>query len=301
MSAVKNRGLGRGLDAIFDVSPKSSSSSNPLGSAPARSSISEVKLELISPNPSQPRKDFDQEALAELSESISSLGLVQPITVKRQDDGRYIIISGERRYRASKMAGLVAIPAYVRDVDDGKILEMALVENIQRQDLNAVEIAISLQRLLEEFAITQEELAQRVGKKRSTVANYIRLLKLPAEVQLAVQRDVISMGHAKALINLPGSIKQLQILERIIEKGLSVRQTEELVKLLLQEKQSEQEAVEQVAYPPIYGQLMGHLERHFTQGVSIKRTKRGDGKIIINFKSDDDINNIVSSFEQFNK
>ncbi len=295
MSKVRSRGLGRGLDAIFDVNVKSRTHEEK-----STSSISEIELDMIVPNPSQPRKDFDEDALSELADSILSLGLVQPITVNAEDGGKYTIISGERRYRASKMAGLTSIPAYLRSVDDGKVLEMALVENIQRQDLNPVEIAISLQRLLEEFAITQEELAKRVGKKRSTVANYIRLLKLPAEVQLAVQSDLISMGHAKALINLPGSIKQINLLKRIIEKGLSVRQTEELVKQATAEK-GEVAPKEEIDYPEVYVQLVDHLERHFTQDISIKRGKKGDGKIIIGFKSDDDINNIVSRFEQFEK
>lgn len=293
MSVTKNKGLGRGLDAIFDIEIKNKA-------AAKRSSIDEIDIENIVPNPSQPRTLFDEDALAELAESISSLGLVQPITVKSEEGGKYTIISGERRYRASKMAGLTSIPAYIRTVDDGKVLEMALVENIQRQDLNPVEIALSLHRLLEEFSITQEELAQRVGKKRSTIANYIRLLKLPAEIQLALQGEVITMGHAKALVNIASSSKQLSVLKRIIKHSLSVRQTEELVKSLTSQK-SEKAAPTEEEYPEIYVRLVDYLERHFTQSISIKRTKAGEGKIIIGFKSDDDINDIINRFEQIEK
>ncbi len=295
MSTVKNKGLGRGLNAIFDVEIK-----NKQAAAKISDSISEIDLDLVTPNPSQPRTTFDQQALEELSVSIKSLGLVQPITVNSNPDGSYTIISGERRYRAAKMAGIKSLPAYVRTENDAMVQQMALVENIQRQDLNPLEIAISLERLLEEFEITQEELATKVGKKRSTVTNYIRLLRLPAEVQLALSTDIISMGHAKALVNVDSQLKQLSLLKRIVAKSLSVRQTEELVKSLSEVKEKPQPAKDE-EYPEIYVRLVDQLERYLTQDISIKRSKNGDGKIVIGFKSDEDINNIISRFEQFEK
>ncbi|MDE7134276.1 MAG: ParB/RepB/Spo0J family partition protein, partial [Rikenellaceae bacterium] len=201
---TKPKGLGRGLGAILDIKEYDN------GSKPViREGVEEISLSLIKPNPTQPRRDFDEESLAELAGSIRTLGLIQPLTVRKESDDMYTIISGERRYRASQMAGLESVPVYVRKVDDNVMLEMALVENIQRQDLNALEIAFTFQRLMEECDITQEALADRVGKKRSTVANYVRLLKLPAELQAALQNDIITMGHARALLAVESRAKQL--------------------------------------------------------------------------------------------
>ena len=218
---MKQKGLGRGLDAIFgtgaiDVKAK------------PMSHMTEIAIGDIVPNPTQPRKQFDEESLGELADSIRVLGLIQPITVKAEGD-RYIIISGERRWRAAKAAGLETVPAYIREVDDTNLHAMALVENIQRQDLNAIEVALGLQRLVDECGLTQDELADKVGKKRSTVANYMRLLKLPDEVQLAVKEGIISMGHAKAIASVEKPSQQLLVLKKCVRNNLSVRQAEELV------------------------------------------------------------------------
>lgn len=222
----KTTGLGKGLSAIFDIEN--------LSNAPRKSfqsgGISEIAIENITPNASQPRTVFEPEALAELSQSISRLGVIQPITVKELDNGKYFIISGERRYRASLAAGLTSIPAYVRPAENEMLLEMALVENIQREDLGPMEIAVTMQHLVQEYRLTQEQLAERIGKKRSTVANYLRLLKLPAEIQFALREELITMGHARALITLEKAEQQVKLLARIIDSALSVRQVEEIVK-----------------------------------------------------------------------
>ena len=211
MTTQKKKGLGRGLDAIFGTDEA------PLQARPMNR-MAEIAVADIMPNPSQPRTQFDQEALSELAASISQLGVIQPITVKRCDGGKYIIISGERRWRASQAAGLATLPAYIREVDDSNLHAMALVENIQRQDLNAIEIALGMQRLIDECGLTQEAMAEKVGKKRSTVSNYMRLLSLPAEVQLALKEGVITMGHAKAIAGIPAE-SQLRALRRCIKRG----------------------------------------------------------------------------------
>ncbi|WP_418561304.1 ParB/RepB/Spo0J family partition protein, partial [Rikenella microfusus] len=225
----KTTGLGKGLGAIFEIEelniPKQTAASR------RDNTVADIELARIVPNPGQPRTLFDEEALEELAQSISRLGVIQPITVKRienpeKDGAEYMIISGERRFRASQIAGLDTIPAYVREANDQTLLEMALVENIQREDLGAIEVALSLQRLIDECSLTQEILAERVGKKRSTIANYIRLLKLPAQIQSALNNDMISMGHARALLGLPGERQQLAMLAKIVKGHLSVRQTE---------------------------------------------------------------------------
>ena len=223
---MKNKGLGRGLDAIFGLD----GANIDVKSTPM-SSMREIELSKIIPNPTQPRATFDDEALTELADSIRTLGVIQPITVKRNTDNEYVIISGERRWRASKAAGLATIPAYIREVDDANLHAMALVENIQRQDLNAIEIALGLQRLVDECGLTQDSLAEKVGKKRSTVANYMRLLRLPDEVQLALKEGLISMGHAKAIAGVPDE-KQLALLKRCLKKALSVRQAEEMARAM---------------------------------------------------------------------
>ena len=221
---AKTKGLGRGLGAIFEIEGSA------LPEKTKRSAFEEIEIDRIAPNPKQPRTHFGEQALDELAESIRTLGVIQPITVRKEADGRYTIISGERRWRASKLAGLTSMPAYIREADEESMLAMAIVENIQRQDLNAIEVALSLQRLVDECHLTQDSLGERVGKKRSTVANYLRLLKLPVEVQLAVREELISMGHARALINLESEQQQIALLKKTIKKGLSVRQVEEAVK-----------------------------------------------------------------------
>ncbi len=290
MNKPKTERLGRGLDAIFEIENIN---------APVKSksnAFDQIELSKIFPNPNQPRTSFDEEALAELSDSISKLGVIQPITVKKNDNGTFMIISGERRFRASQLAGLETIPAYVREVDDQTLIEMALVENIQREDLNAIEIALSLQRLIDECNLKQETLAERVGKKRSTISNYLRLLKLPNEVQLAVREELISMGHARAIINVENYADQIAILKKTIKKQLSVRQVEELVKKLSDKKENEKMADEE--YPETYTRLVEYLEKFFNQDISIKKNTKGKGKIVIGFNSDEEIAEILKTFEK---
>ncbi|MBE5033432.1 ParB/RepB/Spo0J family partition protein [Gallalistipes aquisgranensis] len=289
---AKNKGLGRGLGAIFELEGASVPGKHTV------SSMEEIELSLIDPNPKQPRTRFDEDALEELADSIKTLGVIQPVTVKKEPSGRFTIISGERRCRASQLAGLKTVPAYVREVDDQTLHEMALVENIQRQDLNAIEVALSLQRLVDECNLTQDTLASRVGKKRSTVANYMRLLKLPVEVQLALREDLISMGHAKAIASLPTPEAQLHLLRRTLKKSLSVRQTEELVRKMTDEESKRKKEVPEEEFPESYTKLVEQLERLFTEDISIRRNNNGGGKITIGFTSDEEIERFLHRFEQ---
>lgn len=285
---AKKQGLGRGLGAIFELENLN---------APEKSTVSsmeEIAISAIVPNPKQPRSHFDEDALEELADSIRALGVIQPVTVKKDKGGKYIIISGERRWRASQLAGLATIPAYIREVDDQNLHEMALVENIQRQDLNAIEVAISMQRLLDECNLTQDTLSSRIGKKRSTIANYMRLLKLPVEVQAAVKDEYISMGHAKAIASAPQEL-QVGVLKKVLKKNLSVRQTEEFVKSLSDKKAKPVIADEE--FPESYGKLVELLEQYFTQDIAIKKGKKGGGKIVIEFADDRDIENFIGRFE----
>lgn len=284
----KTTGLGKGLNAIFDIEN--------LNNAPRKSfrNMGTVELDLsnITPNPDQPRTVFEPTALEELTQSIRRLGVIQPITVKETAAGEYMIISGERRYRASKEAGMKSIPAYIRPAADESILEMALVENIQREDLGAMEIAITMQRLVDECNLTQEELSERIGKKRSTVANYLRLLKLPVEIQLALNEDAITMGHARSLLSLDSFDKQMKLLKRIIDSALSVRQVEEIVKQMV-DPAAKVPKEPDVEYPQSYTRLVERLEAIVGQNISIKRGAKGNGKIIIGFDSDSDIERIL--------
>ena len=281
----KSKGLGRGLGAIFEIEGKE------LPNKKSSHAFEEVPIASVVPNPKQPRTHFDEQALNELAESIRTLGVIQPLTVKKEADGKYTIISGERRWRASQLAGL---PVYIREADDQHVLEMAIVENIQRQDLNAIEVALSLQRLVDECDLKQESLGERIGKNRSTVANYMRLLKLPDKVQLAIREGLISMGHARALITVESPEEQLAILSKIIKKGLSVRQVEEMVKKL----HTPRPAKEEEEYPEEYAQLVELLEKLFSQEISIKKNNKGGGKIVIGFDSDEDVRTFVRKFEQ---
>lgn len=216
----KTLGLGRGLDALIDTTHVSTAGS---------SSISEIALDKIYANPDQPRHTFDEEALQELAQSIAEHGVISPITLRKDANNRYMIIAGERRYRAAKLAGLHAIPAYIRTAKDEQVMEWALIENIQREDLDAIEIALAYQRLMDEYNLTQERMSERVGKKRATVANYLRLLKLPAEIQLGIKEKKIDMGHARAILGSPSPEQQLLLYKKIVQNGLSVRKVEELV------------------------------------------------------------------------
>ena len=280
---MKQKGLGRGLDAIFGTD-KVSVKATPMNQ------MAEIAVSEIIPNPTQPRTQFDDEALTELASSISQLGIIQPITVKKGEGGKYIIISGERRWRASQMVGLETLPAYIREADDENLHAMALVENIQRQDLNAIEIALSMQRLIDECGLTQEAMAEKVGKKRSTVSNYMRLLNLPNEVQLALKEGLITMGHAKAIAGIDAE-KQVWALKKCIKKALSVRQAEELARKLAEQGDTTPALEEE--YPESYSRLVEKLERLFSENISIKRSKNGGGKIVIDFASDEDIDTFI--------
>jgi ParB family chromosome partitioning protein len=262
------------------------------------SEMTEIAVEDILPNPAQPRTSFDEEALDELADSIRQLGLIQPITVRRNGDGRYTIISGERRWRAAQRADLRHLPAYIREADDENLHAMALVENIQREDLNAIEIALGMQRLIDECHLTQDALSEKMGKKRSTVANYIRLLKLPDEVQYALKEGLISMGHAKAIAAAPEE-HRLRVLKRCVRKGLSVRQTEELARRMcaLAEAAADPAAAgEEEEYPESYTRLVEQLERVFSDQIAIRRTKNGGGRIVIGFTDDAQIEQFLRRF-----
>jgi ParB family chromosome partitioning protein len=285
----QQKGLGKGLSALFGE--------NIEAKAKPMEEMAEIRLSDIVPNPTQPRTEFDEEALEELADSIKQLGLIQPITVKR-DGEKYIIISGERRWRASEKAGLESVPAYIREVDDTTLHAMALVENIQREDLNAIEISLGMQRLIEECGLTQEALAERLGKKRSTVANYLRLLNLPEEVQFAIKGGIISMGHAKAIASAESKTKQLSLLKRCIKSSLSVRQLEELARLASEKKQRVAAPAIDEEYPESYSRLVEYLEKFFSQDIAIKRGKNGGGKIVIDFASDADIEKFVKKFSK---
>lgn len=281
------KGLGRGLDAIFG-SDAVDARLKPM------SRMAEIDIAEIIPNPTQPRTQFDEEALDELADSIRQLGIIQPVTVKKADGGKYIIISGERRWRAAQRADLKTLPAYIREVDDENLHAMALVENIQRQDLNAIEIALGMQRLIDECHLTQDALSEKVGKKRSSVSNYLRLLKLPDQVQLALKEGLISMGHAKAIAGVAPE-QQLRLLKKCIKKGLSVRQVEELARTLSQPAEAAQTA-EDEEYPESYARLVERLEGFFSQEISIKRAKNGGGRIVIGFDDDADIERFLERF-----
>ena len=285
---MKQKGLGRGLDAIFG-NDHLDAKLKPM------TEMAEIAVSEIIPNPTQPRTQFDEEALDELADSIRTLGVIQPITVKRQGDGKYIIISGERRWRAAQRADVATLPAYIREVDDENLHAMALVENIQRQDLNAIEIALGMQRLIEECNLTQDALSEKVGKKRSTVSNFLRLLKLPDEIQLALKEGLISAGHAKAIAGAPAD-RQLHLLKRCIKKDLSVRQIEELVRTLTEQPAEAAQNMEDEEYPESYSRLVEQLEKFFSQEISIKRSKNGGGRIVIGFDDDKDIEQFIERF-----
>lgn len=275
------------MDAIFGTE-KISVKATPMNQ------MAEIAIAQIKPNPQQPRTQFDDEALEELASSIRELGVIQPITVKKCSEGEYIIISGERRWRASQKVGLETIPAYVRDVDDENLHAMALVENIQRQDLNAIEIALGMQRLIDECGLTQEAMADKVGKKRSTVSNYMRLLNLPGEVQLALKEGLITMGHAKAIAGIEAE-RQVWALKRCIKKALSVRQMEELARKLAEEKPKAAQTEEE--YPESYLRLVEQMEQLFSENISIKRAKSGGGKIVIDFANDEEIASFIERLQ----
>src|SRR5205809_121441 len=255
-------------------------------------SVNRIPVDEIEANPKQPRHDFDEQSLHELASSVKRHDIIQPITVSKLPTGKYRLISGERRLRAAKMAGLKDIPAYVRQADDQQLLELALLENLQREDLNAMEIALSYKRMMEELNYTQEEVAERMGKERSTVANYIRLLKLPPDIQVAVRNGSISMGHARAIINVDLVDKQLFIFKEITNKGLSVRQTEELVRQLYK-PQAGAKTIAKPSLSPVYKKIEDNLSSHFGTKVIMKHAKNGTGSIAIEYYSLQELNKVL--------
>ena len=260
--------------------------------------VPKIRLEQIEVNPFQPRADFNKEALEELSASIKIHGVIQPITVRKISERKYQLISGERRLRASKMAGLEEIPAYVRTANDQEVVEMALIENIQREDLNSMEVALTYQRLIDECNLTHENLGDRLGKDRSTITNYLRLLKLPPEIQKALRDKILSMGHARAIISLPEVDKQLYVLKEINNKGLSVRKTEELVRLLSAGSSAKSNIKKEVALPVTYKNVQTKLMDIFETKVKIKKNTADKGEIIIPFYSVSDLNRLLDIIEK---
>lgn len=294
----KKNALGRGLDALITYNE---------GESQGSTSIIEVELDKIFPNPDQPRRAFDEESLEELSASIRKIGLIQPVTLRREEDGSYRIIAGERRYRASLMAGLTSIPAYIKAADDKELMEMALVENIQREDLNSIEIALAYQNLIESLSLTQEQLSERVGKKRTTITNYLRLLKLPAEVQMGVKDKKIDMGHARALVTMNDPVAQLSLYNLILEDGLSVRKVETIVREYAEgtpfhattEKQNEKKGAkgEKRSSESDFEALEQHLSDYFKSDVRFVCNRNGKGKITIPFSSSEDLQRIIGMFD----
>ena len=287
----KKKALGRGLSAILE-SPETDITSRDISGEYVVGAIAHVPVNQIEPNPFQPRTHFEESELAELTMSIQEQGIIQPITIRKLGYDKYQVIAGERRLKAAKMAGLTEIPAFIRIANDEQMLELALVENIQRQELNPLEIAISFQRLLEECQLNQEELSQKVGKDRSTVANYIRLLKLPTEIQIAIRNNKISMGHARALITINDTKTQLIILHRILEKKLSVRQVEEIVRNLTLANPGKKRN-ENPILPVKFEKIKETLNKKLNTEVDLKLNLHGNGAIIITFKSDEDFDRIV--------
>jgi ParB family transcriptional regulator, chromosome partitioning protein len=294
MEMTKKNALGRGLGALINGVEKEVLEKKVEANM-------DISIDSIDGNPFQPRTSFDEQALEELTISIKKLGIVQPLTVRETSGGRYQLIAGERRLRAARMAGLSHVPAYIRTADDQAMLELALVENIQREDLDAIEVAISFQRLIEECRLTQEQLSDRVGKQRSTVANYLRLLKLPAEIQLGIKNKHLMMGHARTLVNIEDPKKQINVYYKIIDGELSVRQSEELVRHLKSENNKDPEKIEKKRkLNDDFNQLSDHLNKIFSAKVNFRINEKGKGKIVIAFENPDEMERILGVFDRLN-
>ena len=296
MAVQKKFALGRGLDALISTDEIKTAGS---------SSINEIELSKISVNPNQPRREFDPIALQELADSIAEIGIIQPITLREINEGEYQIIAGERRYRASMQAGLTTIPAYVRTANDEHVMEMALIENIQREDLNSLEVALAYQHLIEQYNLTQEQLSERVGKKRTTIANYLRLLKLPAQIQVALKNHEIDMGHARAILALDDPKLQIKIFNEIQANGYSVRKVEEIIKAL-----SNGETVESAGkkikpqankLSEEYTMLQNHLCGFFGSKVQLSCSTKGKGKISIPFNNEEELEHIMEKLDSLKK
>ena len=288
--------LGRGLDALI-----STEAIRPAAS----SSIGEIEIEKIHANPNQPRHDFNEDALQELADSIKELGVIQPITLRKMDDGTYQIIAGERRFRASQIAGKTTIPAYILKADDEDTMEMALIENIQREDLNPLEIALAYQQLIEQHNLSQEQLSKRVGKGRATIANFLRLLKLPATIQVALKEKRIDMGHAKALLSLDSHSDQINIFHDIEKNSYSVREVEEMVRKVKEGEESQSttatKGTASKKQDAVYHQLKKHLTQFFQTPVQLTCSEKGSGKISIKFKNEKELERIITIFDKLNK
>jgi ParB family transcriptional regulator, chromosome partitioning protein len=294
MIMTKKNALGRGLGALIDGVEKE------VLEKKVEANLN-ISVDSIDANPFQPRTNFDEQSLKELASSIKKLGIVQPLTVREADAGRYQLIAGERRLRAARIAGLSHVPAYIRTADDQAMLELALVENIQREDLDAVEVAISFQRLIEECRLTQEQLSDRVGKQRSTVANYLRLLKLPAEIQLGIKNKQLMMGHARTLVNIQDPKKQINVYYKIIDGELSVRQAEELVRQLQSDIIKDPEKIEKKKkLNEDFNQLSLHLNKIFSTKVNFRINDKGKGKIVILFDTPEEMERILGVFDRLN-
>lgn len=290
MAKQQRNALGRGLDALLDMDNVQTEGS---------SSINEIELKKIKVNPNQPRREFDPVALQELADSIEEIGIIQPITLRKLTDDEYQIIAGERRFRAAQMAHLTTIPAYIRTADDENVMEMALIENIQREDLNSVEIALAYQHLLDQYGLTQERLSERVGKKRATIANYLRLLKLPAPIQLGLQNKQIDMGHARALLALDDPKQQMKLYEDIVSRDYSVRKVEELVKVLLNGDEPVARAKSKL--PKEFNLLTQQLSTFFQTKVQLTCSDKGKGKITIPFNNEEELERIMVLFDGMKK
>lgn len=289
MATPKRNALGRGLDSLISMDD-----------VPARgsSAINEIALDQISANPDQPRTTFDEESLAELAASIKELGIIQPISLRKTGPDSYQIIAGERRFRAARLAGLKSVPAYIRTANDAELTEMALIENIQREDLNAIEIALTFKKLIDTCNLTQERLSQRVGKKRATIANFLRLLKLPAEVQLGLRDKLVDMGHARALLSIDNPSTQLKVYSRILKEGLSVRKVEEIAKQIAQ---GHDPAVKKPASTSSeYASLQQHLAQAFNTDVRLRVGNDGAGQITFSFKDAEQLSRLMATFDSMN-
>lgn len=296
MASNKQFTLGRGLNALISTDALQTSGS---------SSIGEIPLEQIEANPNQPRQEFDEESLRELADSINELGVIQPITLRRVADEQYQIIAGERRFRASQLAGKSSIPAYILEANDENTMEMALIENIQREDLNAMEIALAYQQLIEQYNLSQEQLSKRVGKGRATIANFLRLLRLPAAIQVALKEKKIDMGHARALLSLDDPAMQIALYNEMQEKGYSVRQVEDIVRERKQSTEDDKSTSAKKENAPKqtteFHQLKKQLTHFFQTPVQLTCNNRGAGKISIKFKNEEELGRIIAIFDKLNQ
>lgn len=306
----KQRGLGKGLSALLGDAGNLDSLRSPVGyvnkdvvgtkDPQDTADVLRIPVNMIEPNPFQPRMSFDQDSLQELAASIRTFGLIQPITVRKKSADRYQIISGERRFKACQLAGMDMIPAYIRDANDQGMLEMAIVENIQRENLDPIEVAMSYQRLIDECSLTQEQMADRVGKKRASVTNYLRLLKLPAKVQHDLKVGLLSVGHAKVLLGLDDVVLQEKLCDFVIKNSLSVRQLEDKIKELQAQQQNEVKPKKEVNLPDEYYRVLEHIGKFFDKNISLKRTDSGKGTMTIHFDSDDEIRRFLKALEDSN-